>query len=294
MSARQDAKRAWLRTLSRDELDALAATGRPPDDHPAMPIGWILTEQRLRDELREWYAQQPKSSALELFLADGRSAGVFFCPQCFVVGRNREIVEECCAPKVCTRCGVEFPRNWLGNTCSRCQGVDFEERLQRAWDAAPKIDGDAWDGPIVTDHGEGSGDGYWSDLDSLRDWLEEEDLTLADVRCYATQPIKMRMDADAIVEWSLDDHYEGAYDDISDTAKAELQALLDAWCEKHGVTSHVEDNRRALEFSEVVSAQADLAAAASTMAATADELRKASSMLDELSDAVSTQTEDPA
>jgi chaperonin GroES len=186
--------------------------------------------------------------AVEMFTSGGKQTGVFFCSKCGCVGPSQIVAQTCCAPKTCEDCGAKYDRKWIYTVCEDCYPARHVAKLQAAWDAAPKIDGWAWDGPIVTDDGEGSADGYWHGLDELRDWLEDEGLTLADVRCYATQKVPMPADAVRLIEWMAEDQHEDAYDEISSEACSELQALLDAWCEKHGTVSHVQDKNRALEF----------------------------------------------
>lgn len=202
------------------------------------------------NESAQTTTDDPEPHAVALFTEDGKAAGVYFCSKCRYVGPSHLVAQTCCAPKICEDCGAKYDRKLGHSNCPSCQAIRWENRLQAKWDAAPKVDGWSWTGPLVTDDQEGSDDGFWHDLDALQDWLEEEGKTLADVRCYATKRDSMRADAVRLIEWMAEDQYEGAYDGIPGEAHAELQAALDAWCDKYGTTSYVEDPSRALVFRE--------------------------------------------
>lgn len=189
-----------------------------------------------------------RAVAVELFHADGTSAGVFYCSKCRYVGPSENVARTCCVPKVCEDCGEEYERPWAYVVCRKCHGVRSERQARERWEATPKVPGREWTGPLVTDGQEGYADGFWNSLDELESWLEDEGKTLQDVRCYATRPVRMHGDADQIVEWMCEEQHEGAYGSISGEAVAELQGMLDAWCEKHGTVTRFEDESTALSF----------------------------------------------
>ena len=63
---------------------------------------------------------------------------------------------------------------------------------------------------------------------------------------FATKPFPLRLDAEGIVEGALEEHHEGA--EVAPALIAELQAYLDAWCERADVTSYEVDYGRVVEF----------------------------------------------
>ncbi len=182
--------------------------------------------------------------AIELFKPCGTSAGVWYCAKCRIVSRRHEQAEKCCRPSICG-CGEVCDPHWTA--CAKCRAFNHEQRLVAAWMAAPKLDGWEWNGPVVTDDQEGHADGYWHDVDELLCWLEDEGKTIHDVRAYATKQVRMHAPADRVIEWMLQDQHEDAVDELASEAYAELQAALDAWCEKHGTVSYVQ-GREALVF----------------------------------------------
>lgn len=186
-------------------------------------------------------------NAKELFHADGTSAGIWYCQECRRVAGEGPMAAQCCRPVICA-CGATCERPWTA--CSSCRDKLAEERRQAAWDKAEKRNGWEWTGPVVTDDAEGYSDGFWRDLEELQEWLEDEEMTLADVRVYATRKVEPIWDAASMLEDLCSEMYEDAAQDVDDAAVAELQAYLDNWLAEHRPTSYEGDMKVALVFPE--------------------------------------------
>lgn len=111
-------------------------------------------------------------NATELFLADGRSAGIFFCAECRNVKRTETEAAECCAPDKCSYCGTEIPRKNYRTACPDCIEAKEREKEAARFAAAEKVE--QWDNEWIFSEGHGNGGGFFSELDGLREWIEEE------------------------------------------------------------------------------------------------------------------------
>lgn len=188
----------------------------------------------------------------ELFHADGRSAGVFYCSECMLMYRTGELqwAEDCCKPKRCTMCDVELEKKWSWTVCSGCRFAQDDARIQALWDKATKVDAREYDGGVYDE----DADKYHDDIDAFLEWLydESDEPPSTWPRVFATMPMDFRIDAYHIAEHAFEETHEDAWDQKDPGAIEELQALLDPWCEKHDPGTVVPDYSRAVEYAHVV------------------------------------------
>lgn len=108
-------------------------------------------------------------NATELFHADGKSAGIWYCAKCRVVARSREDAEQCCQPRKC-ECGSEVERGWI--CCNECRRKKDVARERERFEKAEKLT--EWDGWVFCG-GIGS-DGFSESLEDFYDnWADEHD-----------------------------------------------------------------------------------------------------------------------
>ena len=138
--------------------------------------------------------------------------------------------EECCVPPTCGKCGAEVRRPWT--TCTDCRRTARNEKDATYRKNATVVE---WDGGIVYDP---QGDRWLSDPEEVDDYEVEY--------AFATKPYRLRLDAESIVEGALEEHHEDA--EVTPGLVEELQAYLDAWCERADVTSYEVDYGRVVEF----------------------------------------------
>lgn len=110
-------------------------------------------------------------NATPLFLADGRPAKIFFCGICRNVHRTEAQADECCAPYKCIYCGTEIARETHRTACPACIAAKDREKEAARFAAAEKVE--TWDGWIYSE-GHGNNEGFFRDLDELREWIEDE------------------------------------------------------------------------------------------------------------------------
>jgi hypothetical protein len=179
----------------------------------------------------------------ELFHADGRSAGVFFCGECKLIYRSGELelAENCCKPWKCDTCGAPTEKYWTA--CRECRAKVQRDKDQAQWEKAEKVLAKDWDGPVWNT----ADDSYHPDLgDLIDDWVCDHERGEPLPHVYVCDADTMKFDAERMIEHALEEHYEDASDDISQAAHEELQQALDAWTDKHGVTSYHPDYKRAV------------------------------------------------
>jgi len=179
--------------------------------------------------------------AIALFLADGMSAGVWYCPKCKRVGNDLEMVEQCCEPIICSVEGCENTCKKHWTVCEECRIRRRQERCNSVWNKATLIElSDAQhllcpeDGDRLVCH------------DTAITMAEEDGVT----RFYDTSETPLRLHAEAILEHAVDDWYEDAYSELAHAGAVEsLQKVLDSWCEENPHSCWFEDNARKVDLS---------------------------------------------
>ena len=156
-------------------------------------------------------------NATELFHADGRTAGVYYCAQCRHVHREKQLAEECCKPHIC-ECGAECAKHWC--ICDECRSKKDIARELARFEKAEKVT--EWSGPVC----EPQGDRYARNIDELLELLEE-DATPEYVWTCSARPV-CQLDYDKIIEHATEDAYEEFESDSLD-GDVELMAALDAF-----------------------------------------------------------------
>lgn len=91
-------------------------------------------------------------NAKELFLASGKSSGVWYCDKCHFVKREQAEAESCCRPRVC-ECGAECQGHYT--SCNACQHERDEKRIAARVALARHVPEAEWDGPVWPEGGDG-------------------------------------------------------------------------------------------------------------------------------------------
>ncbi len=194
----------------------------------------------------------------------------YACGKCRLICPSEAEATTHCA---CRRCGAtpEAPEARLSRQqlCATCDPIEREElaterqRLAAEQDAASfakarKVPASEWNGPVVWDNGSGdmSGDGFYSSTEAVEDKCAQDDCELPEY-VWGTVEETLAFDAEDIIVQALDHAYDGAADQISSMAKAELQNLLNVWCERNKVTWFHEDRSVAVLMAEPDKASED-------------------------------------
>jgi len=180
-------------------------------------------------------------NAQELFIKDGKSAGVFYCPVCLFVSRSRELAEACCKPRICDKCGLEIEKH---SYCHPCHDKAERAKEQARFEAAEKLT--TWDGWVFSE-GHGYNEGFAASVDDLFDAVESPD----DIPDYV-----WTCDPVPFVFASLDDikqrieESEDAYEDFDANdceGLPELEKAIEAFNEANkGTVSYHPNYKRAL------------------------------------------------
>ena len=174
---------------------------------------------------------------------------VWSCADCGAVYGNKtgeQTARRCCAEMLCD-CGLRVQKNYT--KCDRCIAEAHADKELRIFGEAEKIPWREYDGEMVySDRQE-----FYPDVDSMVD--SEDDPPDDPPRwAWACTSLKLKFDANDIINAQLeaDDHHEESRSYIGDKDVAELQKLLDAWCEKQTVETYFPDYSRVVTCDDIV------------------------------------------
>lgn len=121
--------------------------------------------------------------------------------------------------------------------CRACRDQLEKDKEKAHYEKSKKLTIEEYDGPVYWEgHIGDMGDGYFSDIDALLDYCEEEGVDVPDY-VWACKKNELKLDAEGILENAVSDMYEDAYDSISEDARAQLQAYLNTWCNEQNICS---------------------------------------------------------
>lgn len=126
---------------------------------------------------------------------------------------------------------------------------DREARLddEMAFDKATKINAKDYTGWVVW-QGHGDNDGYFKSVDAVIEYCADNEIN--GPKCvWACAPEHLHINAEAILEDALEEHFEDAGDSITTTEVERLQTFLDEWTKAQGIVSWHEDRTRAVMLS---------------------------------------------
>lgn len=153
-----------------------------------------------------------------------------FCPHCF-----NGIIHRC------NLCGGIIERGYTKHNCEQQRELDRKQFYQRR--AKELNDAELAPSEIIKNmecffsDEYGRNDGFFMDWDDFFEyWAEEHEPS--DIRpefVWSTEPVKINIDAQGIVEDATEDLYEDAFYDIPSERIIELQDYLNKWCKECGV-----------------------------------------------------------
>lgn len=157
----------------------------------------------------------------ELFLADGKTAGVWFCQKCKAIHGQRVLADQCCDRK-CHTCGE--PCKPYYTVCSSCLAKSIALQEQERFKKAQKVPEHEWAGGVFY------GDTYYSSVADFRDYHADEDVAHVHY-LWAADPEKFaHIDADRVLERIGEDGYDG-FDTNDLNGVDELKRAIDAFNE---------------------------------------------------------------
>jgi hypothetical protein len=164
------------------------------------------------------------------------------------LAEERRRAEKCC-PTNCVSCeetlGEEERASWRGGRCDRCrrerQAAAHREREEARRRSAHRIDEVEYtESYVYWKDGPGSDEGFYSSIGELIEECETFEVKPPE-EVWACKPIPFFIDAAGIVEGSLEEHYEEAWEEIDQTDLDELQSHLNEWTRKTRIVSYEPD-----------------------------------------------------
>lgn len=110
-------------------------------------------------------------NATELYLKEGKSAGIYYCGKCRNVAASQHLAEQCCQNYLCSKCGKDVgSRSWL--VCDSCRAASEVDKERERFEKAEKLT--AWGGLVYLD---GTGrDGFSESISDFWDnWESDHD-----------------------------------------------------------------------------------------------------------------------
>jgi len=146
--------------------------------------------------------------ATELFHANGKTAGVWYCSECRIVRKTQQEAEECCKPKICTRCKTAECQEYR-TVCKLCNDIIDREREEERFAKAEKVT--EWNGPVYSDSHDIGNEGYAENIEEALDWLEcmSEDGKIPEYVWTCNERPICHLNFDSIIESSTSEAYEG-------------------------------------------------------------------------------------
>lgn len=147
---------------------------------------------------------------------------------------NRDIAEACC---VCSYCNLPMTGGRVGSEHASCASERWAEQARERGDRHADValihpevttlpDAD-YSGPVYwNDHG--PGEGYFADTAALREWCAGSD-TKVPAWVWACDIDSFGIDAQYVVELSLEECHEDARSSVTQSDIEELQTLIDGW-----------------------------------------------------------------
>lgn len=162
--------------------------------------------------------------------------GALFTTYMFGGGPSSDPAAKHMASTHCHRfCGCGASLNKSRTKCDACWGQSLAEREKKVFEKAKRLTIEEYPNQAVYWDG-GIGDGLFLNIDDLLDRCEEEGVDLPEY-AWAAKEVPLAMNADWLIERALEEHGEGAREEIADKNVPELQNLLDSWCTRQDLKS---------------------------------------------------------
>ena len=167
-------------------------------------------------------------NAQELFLKDGKSAGVYYCENCKLVSKTLAEADDCCSPDKCQTCGAEAERYRM--FCNSCQRKKEHAAEMSRFAKAEKLT--QFDGHIV------NGDKFY---ESVADMLDDiDDPAYIPEYVWATKPCNfINLNIEDVLDMAIT--ADEAYEDFDESLSG-VDEL------KHAIAYFNEANRHHISY----------------------------------------------
>ena len=155
----------------------------------------------------------------------------------------KPLAREHCAPRLCA-CGAEIPETYY-TACSSCRAEHEAEREQARFEAAERLDSDAYDGPVWMD-GHGYSDGYAESLEQLLELCYDDAQEPPDY-VYACTVLTLHFDISDALYCALE---AIGIEELEWNHPEELIAFVKGWNEKQTGSWYQADHSRVIVLTE--------------------------------------------
>lgn len=166
--------------------------------------------------------------AKELFHAEGKSAGVWYCSKCKIVKKTEAEAESCCKPRLCRDCGCELPSDRWNVNCSKCSDAWYAKQRQDRLEKAKLVD-PSDEIMFMVEELCGHNDGWFTYINEIIDYCFDEDPQWLPEFAFCSKFEQRQIDLGDILERISEDGYEDMGENFSGVE--ELQAAIDRFNE---------------------------------------------------------------
>lgn len=168
----------------------------------------------------------------------------YACPECGTIvtpnsfSGDMVATKEYAATHCVFSCGeCRAPMEKKSSLCVICWTAKQDGKEVARFERATKINEAYYNDPVYwEDHEGGMGEGYFVNVDEVRDYCETNDIPLP-AYVWACSPVKLEISVDSILEEAFRGHYESARDSLDENAEKKLETFLNAWCEEQDIKS---------------------------------------------------------
>lgn len=189
-------------------------------------------------------------NAQELYLKNGKAAGIYYCGECATVHRILEDAGRCCQPATCNGCGSPLPKG-KSQPCKSCWKRSLEAKEQERFANAEKIKPEDYYGWVFCEIGPHE---YFESVQGLLDYLadaDDEALQAMNRRpyCWTCRETQFgQITEDQVIDLVAES--DGAYEDFDPydiEVPEEMKRGIEAFNEANkGLISYFPDYKRAV------------------------------------------------
>jgi len=177
---------------------------------------------------------------IELTVKGSDKVVAYTCGKCKIV-MQQGTAEYHCGTALCQEC--DEPAAKHRTLCDKHMADKQHAKQLEVFNKAKKIKWEDYGGECI--YAEGCGDEYFLDFDNFTSWADDAVFDDPDYEfpeyAFACLPKKLKIDAQDVFEHAISDHHDGAGELVTAQQIAELQTMLDKWCEETGVVTYIED-----------------------------------------------------
>jgi hypothetical protein len=191
-------------------------------------------------------------TAIELFHADGKPSGIWYCSECRSVHNDQRLAQSCHGTTHCKDCGKELGKRqpYYRTQCEECYSKEWRERMAKEeferYTKATKIKASEYTGPQVF-----FGDHYYETVEDAIDQCEKPPEYVWSAKDVGLRKATIEDLIERILEEAWEDADSGDLNGVEELEKA-VDAFNDA---NSGVSVYMVDYNEALVLDDAILAE---------------------------------------